>query len=144
MNDSAVLETFLNYFQILENGDSPALQFIGKWSYIIYEKLGWYQTSIHLLLSATIPMFIAAHASLKQPPSAAISLKDEKEREEDDELEVKVQVEGLTPSDALWFPLTATIALTGFYFFIKWMGDAKLLNKILTYYFSGESVSETI
>jgi minor histocompatibility antigen H13 len=45
-------------------------------------------------------------------------------------------VEGLSPSDAILFPILAGATLTGLYFVIKWMQDPKLLNKILNYYFS--------
>lgn len=141
MNDSAAMGTILSFFRILEDGDSPALQFIGRWGYKIYQErqtVEEYMMYIHLILAAVFPIFIAAHSSLQQPPSAAKPTSDEAE-DEDDELNVQPIVEGLTPSDAIMFPVTAAFVLGGLYFFIKWMGDAKLLNRIMTVYFSGKS-----
>lgn len=143
MNDSAAMGTLLSYLRILENGDSPILQFIGKWAYKVYEQQP--DTEIlfmygHLLVSALFPIWIGAHSSLRQPPSAARSLKDEEKAnndEDDDELFVNTPVEGMAPWDAVVFPVTAGLVLTGLFLFIKWMGDAKLLNKIMTVYFSG-------
>jgi minor histocompatibility antigen H13 len=96
----------------------------------------------HLLLSALFPIWIGAHSSLRQPPSAAILLKDEEKEdndEDDDEIFVNTPVEGMGPWDAIVYPVTAGIVITSLFLFIKWMGDAKLLNKIMTAYFSGES-----
>lgn len=145
MNDSAAMKTLLSYFRILEDGDSPVLQYIGKWAYKISQQRQTtevYLMFIHLLLAAVFPMFIAAHSSLRQPPSAARSLKDEEEgeRDDDDEINIRAPIEGLTPSDAIMYPVMAGTVLTSLYFFIKWMGDAKLLNKIMTVYFSGKYV----
>ena len=58
------------------------------------------------------------------------------ENEDDDEIKVESTIEGLSPSDAILFPVLAGITLTGLYFLIKWIQDPKLLNKILNYYFS--------
>ncbi|KAL4984397.1 signal peptide peptidase-domain-containing protein [Aspergillus falconensis] len=97
----------------------------------------------HVILSALFPLYIGAHASLSRPSSAAkppkrsdkdaIELDDE---EEDDEHQNDDQkMEGLAPSDALVFPLTAGATLGGLYLMIKYAG-ADLLNKILGFYFS--------
>ncbi|KUJ23382.1 uncharacterized protein LY89DRAFT_680137 [Mollisia scopiformis] len=137
MNDSAAMGTLLSYLRLLEDGNSPALQFIGRWAYKIYEerhKVGMYSMYLHLILSSIFPIITGAHASLQQPPSAAKPPKVE--AEDDDELDVQPMVEGLTLSDAIMFPVTAGIVLATFYLIIKWMGDAKLLNTILTVYFS--------
>ncbi|KAF8864654.1 hypothetical protein BDZ45DRAFT_669425 [Acephala macrosclerotiorum] len=142
MNDSAAIGTLLGFFRILEDGDSPAFRFIGKLAFKIYQErqtLEEYMMYTHLILAAVFPIFIAAHSSLQQPPSAAKPIDYETE-EDDDEINVQPIVEGLTPSDAIMFPVTAVFVLGGLYFFIKWMGDAKLLNKIMTVYFSALGV----
>ncbi|KAJ5203663.1 uncharacterized protein N7498_004542 [Penicillium cinerascens] len=99
----------------------------------------------HLLVSALFPMWIGAHASLSRPSSAAKPPKKDTETEEydtddDDEGEDKggpvQKMEGLEPSDALMFPLTAGLTLGGLYFVIKWLEDPAILNKILSFYFS--------
>lgn len=100
----------------------------------------------HLLVSALFPMYIGAHASLSRPSSAAKPPKKDTENEEydsddqDDEGEDKggavQKMEGLEPSDALMFPLTAGLTLGSLYFVIKWLEDPAILNKILSFYFS--------
>ena len=45
-------------------------------------------------------------------------------------------MEGLSPTDALMFPLMAGITLASLYFLIKWLQDPALLNKILNWYFA--------
>ena len=89
---------------------------------------------IHLILSALFPIYTGAHASLRRPPSAA----DPKTSEDtdDDEISVESNVEGLSPSDAILFPILAGLTLTGLYFLIKWIQDPDLINKVLNYYFS--------
>jgi minor histocompatibility antigen H13 len=131
--DSAIIGKFFSNFE----GESPVLQFIGKWGYKIYEGREEIQMYIHLILSALFPIYIGAHASLRRPPSAAKPPKSKKaENEDDDEIKVEPTVEGLTPSDAILFPILAGVTLTGLYYLIKWIQDPKLLNKILNYYFS--------
>ena len=96
----------------------------------------------HLLVSALFPIWIGAHASLSRPSSASTPRKEvnaEKEGydtdDEDDEGQAQ-KMEGLEPSDALMFPLTAGLTLSGLYFVIKWLDDPAILNKILGFYFS--------
>ncbi|KAL6231818.1 hypothetical protein BDW75DRAFT_34231 [Aspergillus navahoensis] len=97
----------------------------------------------HVVLSALFPLYIGAHASLSRPSSAAKPLKhsDKDAIEPDDEEEDEEhqngdqKMEGLAPSDALVFPLTAGATLGGLYLVIKYAG-ADLLNKILGFYFS--------
>ncbi|KAG4442065.1 hypothetical protein IFR05_002459 [Cadophora sp. M221] len=127
------MDAFFSYFE----GDSPALQFIGKWGYIIYTKRELIQMYIHLVLAAVFPIYIGAHASLRRPPSAAVP---KKSKDEDGEDEEEAKIEGMTPSDAIVFPILAGITLGGLYAVIKWMDDPKLLNKILNVYFSGLGV----
>jgi minor histocompatibility antigen H13 len=124
------------FFSHLE-GDSPMLQLIGKWGFKVYEERELVQMYLHLILSAIFPIYIGAHASLRRPPSAAEPKKSKTgENEDDDEINVESNVEGLSPSDAILFPLLAGLTLTGLYFLIKWIQDPKLLNKIMNYYFS--------
>ncbi|KAI9368869.1 signal peptide peptidase-domain-containing protein [Aspergillus egyptiacus] len=97
----------------------------------------------HVIVSALFPLYIGAHASLSRPPSAAKPAKDSDkdaendldDEDEDEEGRDDQKMEGLAPSDALVFPLTAGCTLGGLYLVIKWMG-ADALNKILGFYFS--------
>ncbi|KAI4234323.1 MAG: hypothetical protein L6R40_006800 [Gallowayella cf. fulva] len=100
-------------------------------------------TYTHLLVSALIPIYAGAHASLTRPSSAAKSEKSSKKQAVQDdyteveaEEEVESHIEGLTASDAIWFPLLAGCTLGGLYLIIKWLGDPTLLNTILNWYFA--------
>ena len=97
-------------------------------------------TYAHLLISAIFPIFIASHASLTRPSSAAKRVKKEKKDSEDSEIdgeEEPVQkIETLTPSDAVIFPILAGCTLAGLYFLLKWLQDPAWLNYILGLYFS--------
>jgi minor histocompatibility antigen H13 len=124
-------------------GDSPLLQSIGKWGYIVSTYFPIIQMEIHLILSALFPIIIGAHASLKRPPSSAPPESDDDDREEDDELEGAVKEEfnaGLTPSDAIIFPITAGLTLGGLYFVIVWLKRADLVNVIMNGYLSSKQV----
>ncbi|KAL4874832.1 signal peptide peptidase-domain-containing protein [Aspergillus karnatakaensis] len=95
----------------------------------------------HVIVSALFPLYIGAHASLSRPNSASKPLKASDLDDSDDEAEDEEQqddsqkMEGLAPSDALVFPLTAGATLGGLYLVIKYMG-ADILNKVLGFYFS--------
>ncbi|RDL41026.1 Uncharacterized protein BP5553_01005 [Venustampulla echinocandica] len=119
------------------DGDSPVLQYIGKWGYRAYEEREMVQMYLHLILAALFPIYIGSHGSLRRPASAEAQKKLENADEEDDEIPTESVVEGLTPSDAIMFPVLAGITLAILYFIIKWLKDPALLNKILTWYFSG-------
>ena len=96
-------------------------------------------TYLHVLCSALIVIYTGAHASLTIPNSAAKPPKKEKktsEDEEDEPSDTLEKMEGLSPSDALMFPLLAGCTLAGLYFLIKWLEDPAILNKILNWYFS--------
>lgn len=96
---------------------------------------------IHLILAAVFPIYIGAHASLRRPPSAAVPKKKtaaEKAKSWEEDEEEEVHIEGLTPSDAVLFPVMAGITLAVLYGIIKWLNDPRLLNKILNVYFSGK------
>jgi minor histocompatibility antigen H13 len=126
-------------------GDSPVLQFMGKWAYKVYQEREFILMYIHLLLSALFPIYVGCHATLRCPPSAsdpttkkkaASTSSDNEDDDELDEVEAQSAVEGLTPSDAILFPVFASFTLGGLYLLIEWLNDPALLNKILGYYFS--------
>ena len=99
-------------------------------------------TYIHLLVSALLPIYAGAHASLTRPSSAAKPAKSKGEAlkdnaaEDDLEDEVESQIEGLAASDAIWLPVLAGCTLGGLYVIIKWLEDPALLNKALNWYFA--------
>ena len=98
-------------------------------------------TYIHLILSALFPIYAGAHASLSRPSSAAKSTKRRKKTTDDSEgeegaPETSQRMEGLSPSDAILYPVLTGCMLTGLYFLIKWLKDPALLNKILNWYLS--------
>lgn len=97
---------------------------------------------IHLIVSAVFPIYAGAHASLSRPSSAAAPTRKTREQavidgDEDEEAEQKM--EGLSPRDAVVFPLTAAAVLTGLYFLIKRFG-ADPINLILGWYFAAVGV----
>ncbi|EME89445.1 uncharacterized protein MYCFIDRAFT_127641 [Pseudocercospora fijiensis CIRAD86] len=96
---------------------------------------------IHLLLAALFPIYIGAHASLSRPSSAAKPPKrtrhgrdDEEDEDEDEEDENEQKMEGLTPTDAIIFPVTAGMVLATLYWLIKIYG-ASVINTVLGLYF---------
>lgn len=92
-------------------------------------------TYLHVLFSAAFSIYTGAHASLSIPSSAAKPSKDEHGEDKQEE-ESEQDMEGLSPSDAIMFPILAGSTLAGLYFLIKWLDDLTLLNKILNWYFS--------
>ena len=133
MDTSATMDKFFGFFQ----GDSPVLQFVGKYGYKAYEERELIQMYILLILSALFPIYIGSHASLHRPPSAASPKKAKAEDQDEDDVDVEPIVEGLSPSDAIMFPVLAGIILAILYGIIKWLEDPAILNKILGWYFSG-------
>ncbi|KAJ5600220.1 Peptidase A22B signal peptide peptidase [Penicillium hetheringtonii] len=123
---------------------SPLAEVLGEALYHFDRMRPLLPTYGHLLVSALFPIWIGAHASLQRPSSAAKPPKkdedkgDDTEDEDDDEEEAgpAQKMEGLEPSDALMFPLTAGLTLGGLYLVIKWLEDPAILNKILSFYFS--------
>ncbi|KAI9767080.1 MAG: hypothetical protein M1835_007085, partial [Candelina submexicana] len=98
-------------------------------------------TYLHLLVSALFPIYTGAHASLSRPSSAAQPEKRTRDRDDDEDdghedVDAGQKMEGLSPSDAIMFPLLAGTTLAGLYFLIKWLQDPALLNKLLNWYFS--------
>ena len=111
------------------------LQAVGYYTVTGYPHLILY---LHLLVSAVLPIYAGAHASLCRPSSAAKPSKPIKKRDEsDDELEEQEQkMEAFGPIDALLLPLSAGLVLASLYFIIIWLEDPAVLNKILNWYFS--------
>lgn len=97
-------------------------------------------TYLHLIISAILPIYAGAHASLSRPSSAAKAPKREKygeDSDDDDDMgETRQKMEGLAPGDAVVFPVIAGCTLAGLYVIIKWLEAPVLLNKILNWYFS--------
>jgi minor histocompatibility antigen H13 len=118
---------------------SPVMEFLGRVAFEAIRMRPLLPTYFHLLVSVIFPIYTGAHASLSRPSSAA-SLERKKASkiegdDEDDEVVVQ-KMEGLSPSDAIAFPLLAGTTLASLYFLLKWLKDPAILNKILGYYFA--------
>ncbi|KAJ5447374.1 Peptidase A22B signal peptide peptidase [Penicillium cf. griseofulvum] len=122
---------------------SPVAELLGQALYHFDRLRPLLPTYGHLIVSALFPIWIGAHASLTRPSSAAKAPKKKADKDkdeydtDDEEGHGPLQkMEGLEPSDALIFPLTAGLTLGGLYLVIKWLEDPAILNKILSFYFS--------
>ncbi|MCJ1355831.1 MAG: hypothetical protein MMC33_005823 [Icmadophila ericetorum] len=122
---------------------SPGLgaEIFGRIAYEFSLLQPWLTTHLHLLASALFPIFTGAHASLSRPTSAekpqSATKKDGGEAEDEDEqVESVRRMEGLSPLDAILYPIAAGSLLTGLYFLMKWLQDPEILNKILNWYLS--------
>lgn len=122
----------------------PVSEALGRIAFAFNEVQPFLPMYLHLIVSALFPIFTGAHASLSRPSSAAKPAKKTKKEtgdedsEEDEDGSIQ-KMEGLSPSDAIIFPLLAGSTLAGLYFLIKWMGP-DTLNKILGWYFSSLGV----
>ena len=87
-------------------------------------------TYAHLVFTAVFTIYAGAHASLTRPSSAAKPRRKPGRRA----AQADRQMEGLSPSDALLYPLMLGSLLAGLYFLLKWMDDPTVLNKILNWY----------
>lgn len=135
----AISNTMASFLDQLE-GDSPILQSIGKWMYTINSFRPLAQMELHLILSALFPIIIGAHASLKRPPSAGPPEKDEVNETDDLDAVADEPINaGLTPSDAILFPVTAGLTLGGLYYAIVYLKRADLVNLIMNGYLSSKS-----
>ena len=123
----------------------PVAETLGSIAYGLARVQPYIPTYTHLLLSALFPIFTGAHASLSRPSSAAKPEKSKKKSgsdldndddEDEDDTENTQQMEGLSPSDAIIFPVLAGCTLAGLYFIIKWLQDPDILNKMLNWYFA--------
>jgi minor histocompatibility antigen H13 len=94
---------------------------------------------LHLIASALFPIYTGSYASLSRPSSAAKPIKSKDnadgDEDEDEEEEADQKMEGLTPTDAIVFPITAGVVLASLYWLIKRYG-ADVINTILGVYFS--------
>lgn len=124
---------------------SSATDLLGLLAYEFTKAQPMLPTYLHVLLTAVFSIYTGAHASLSRPSSAAKPSKHSKgaqeveEDEDSDDEEAKEneqKMEGLSPVDAILFPLLAGCTLAGLYVVIKWLEDPALLNKILNWYFS--------
>jgi minor histocompatibility antigen H13 len=125
------------------DADSAAIQFLGKTALIIYKERKAVLTFAHVLAAAIFPIYIGSHASLRCPPSAVEpSDATNREDEDDDDLEglEKSIPQGLSPSDAVLFPIVGACVLTALYFLIKWFEDPSIISRVLGWYFSACSV----
>ncbi|PQE07112.1 Signal peptide peptidase protein [Rutstroemia sp. NJR-2017a BVV2] len=132
----------MDQIKSLFDGDIGILELMATYGQWIYENKEMIQLEIHIILSALFPIYIGSHASLQRPPSAAPPPKRSRKNASDDEgqRETHTPMEGLTPSDAILFPVLASVALGSLYLIIKWLEDPALLNKILGWYFSALGV----
>ena len=117
---------------------SPIMEFLGRVAFEAIRMRPLLPTYFHLLVSAIFPIYTAAHASLSRPSSAALPEKKKGAQADGDEEEEVVipKMEGLSPSDAIAFPLLAGTTLASLYFLLKWLKDIAMLNRILGYYFA--------
>lgn len=98
-----------------------------------------------LIFSAISIIYVASHAALRRPPSAAKASSTGSKKggakgaemadEEDDGF-----AQGLELSDAIMFPIMAGCMLVGLYYLLQWLQDPEILNKILRWYMSAMSL----
>ncbi|MCJ1435668.1 hypothetical protein MMC27_005043 [Xylographa pallens] len=124
-----------------------AVELLGQITYQFTQIRPYIPTYIHLIISALFPIYAGSHASLSRPSSAARpprhkkhSTKEQADHDNDDEggelREQSQRMEGLSPSDAILYPVLTGCMLAGLYFLIKWLKDPAILNKILNWYLS--------
>lgn len=129
-----------------DSGPGPISELLGVLAYAFAQAQPLLPLYTHLVLSALFPIITGAYSSLSRPSSAARPVQDTKaqrgadEQDDPDEDEDSIQkMEGLSPSDAVIFPLLAGCTLGGLYLLINYMG-ASLLNKVLRWYFSAMAI----
>ncbi|KAF7508480.1 hypothetical protein GJ744_009193 [Endocarpon pusillum] len=119
---------------------SPLMVWAGR----VADEAAWFRrllpTYLHILASALFLVYIAAHASLSIPSSAAPPSRKRRDAHDDESMDEEPEVvaeskEALKPKDAILFPLLAGLTLSSLYFIIKWLDDPSTLNKILSYYY---------
>ena len=114
----------------------PWLEFLGRVAYEAHLMRPLFPTYCHLIISAIFPIYIAAHASLTRPSSAATPPKKKGKKNDEADEEEPQKIESLSPTDALIFPLLAGCTLASLYFILKWLQDPAWLNWVLGLYFS--------
>ena len=121
----------------------------GFWHTAVYKLIllrPFILTYIHLLVSALFPIVAGAHASLSRPSSTALPSENTQENklneanEEDDDSYrpsgTVQRMEGLTPGDAIVYPILIGCMLSALFFLINWLEDPTILNRILNLYMS--------
>ena len=107
------------------------LQAVGFYYVLCYPSLAVYP---HILISALLPIYAGAHASLSRPSSAAKAPVKDGDDHHDGPEDQKRRAAGLEPMDALLLPLLSGLTLAILYFLIKWVDDPAVLNKFLNWY----------
>ena len=97
-------------------------------------------TDLHMVTAALLPIYAGSHASLSRPASAARPRRRKRSGDGADPEDSVHRMEGLSPSDALLYPLLTGLVLTGLYYLIKWLEDPEILNKIMNWYLSSFGV----
>ena len=113
----------------------PITEILGQVAYELSLLQPYLATYIHMVLSALFPIYTGAHASLSRPKSASAPPKNKTEDDEPND-ETEHQMEGLSPMDAILYPILAGCLLGSLYFLIKWLQDPTLLNKLINLYLS--------
>ncbi|MCJ1403617.1 hypothetical protein MMC11_006840 [Xylographa trunciseda] len=121
-----------------------ALELLGQITYQFTLIRPYLPTYVHLIISALFPIYAGSHASLSRPSSAAKpprrkkhSTKEQGDDDDEGEVAEKSQhMEGMSPSDAILYPVLTGCMLAGLYFLIKWLKDPAILNMILNWYLS--------
>ena len=90
-------------------------------------------TYLSLIGCAVVPIYAASHASLSRPASAA-KPRPKKGRKHDSQETSSQRMEGLSPSDAIWYPVMTGSLLISLYYLIQWLKDPDILNKIINGY----------
>jgi minor histocompatibility antigen H13 len=120
-----------------------AAQLVGRLAYEFAQIQPMLPTYTLITLAAIFPIYVGAHASLSCPSSAVRALKRDGKRTQpgevddgDSETESDARMEGMSPSDAIFFPLIAGVMLSALYLLIQYLDDPEVLNKILNWYFA--------
>ncbi|KAL7806320.1 signal peptide peptidase domain-containing protein [Trichoderma gracile] len=103
------------------------------------QDLSFLLLELKLVSGAMGIIYLGAHASLRRPPSAAVS-KDKKRQKQEDE----TFAQGLELSDAILFPVMAACVLVGLYYLIQWLQDPAIINKILRSYMTTMSMASLL
>ena len=115
-------------------------QMLGRIAYEFDMLLPMIPTYLHLIVSALLPIYAGAHASLSRPSSAAKPKKKGRSPQGGETEEPDSIMMAMTNTDAITFPIFAGMTLASLYFLIKWLQDPAILSKILNWYFSGFSI----
>jgi minor histocompatibility antigen H13 len=133
-------------------------QLVGRLAYEFALLQPMLPTYAFITLAAIFPIYVGAHASLSRPSSAAPASKHGQKKtrqgevdDDDSDAESDARMEGMSPSDAIFFPLVAGILLSSLYLLIQYLDDPEVLNKILNWYFAivglysvGKSISDAL